>query len=429
MNKNRLKEQIDLIVKNKRVDEITLRVETENQNLTRFAENRIIQNVTKKTNDIYITAFNQKSAGTARTQDVSKESLLNTLKRAEEIAQSSPEDPEFIEPLAPEEIKDNDRYFERTKKITSREKVEDINEIKKEAVVNHMGIAGKYLNGEYSVGFANSRGHIAFHRYTKANLSLTAMLDGSSGYASEVDENIGEIDPKRVMDIAFKKAELGKNPVELKPGEYHVILEPEAIANFIPYLLWTMDRRAADEGYVYFSGRLGTKIVSEGINLYSDPYHVENPSEPFVSENGFPLDKTYLIENGILKNLVTSRYWAKKKNLNPCGFPTNVILQGGSKSLSEIIKECDDALLITRLWYIRFVNRMDLILTGMTRDGLYKIKDGKIVKSYRNMRFNDSPIRLLDSVIELGIQKRIEGYCLVPPIFAKGFKLSSATLF
>ena len=97
MNKNRLKEQIDLIVKNKRVDEITLRVETENQNLTRFAGNRIIQNVTKKTNDIYITAFNQKSTGTARTQDVSKESLLNTLKRAEEIAQSSPEDPEFIE--------------------------------------------------------------------------------------------------------------------------------------------------------------------------------------------------------------------------------------------------------------------------------------------------------------------------------------------
>jgi len=190
-----------------------------------------------------------------------------------------------------------------------------------------------------------------------------------------------------------------------------------------------MDRRAADEGYVYFSGRLGMKIVSEGINLYSDPYHVDNPSEPFVSENGLPLDKTYLIENGILKNLATSRYWAKKKNLNPCGFPTNVILQGGSKSLSEIIKECDDALLITRLWYIRFVNRMDLILTGMTRDGLYKVKDGKIVKSYRNMRFNDSPIRLLDSVTELGIQKRIEGYCLVPPIFAKGFKLSSATLF
>ncbi len=429
MNKGWLREKIDLLEKNKSVDEITLRVETEDQNLTRFAENHIIQNVTKKINDVYITAFNEKSTGTARTQDISRESLLSALKRAEEIAMNSPEDPEFVEPLDQVNIKDVDRYFENTKRVTPVDKAEVINELIKEAKAHNMEVAGKYLSGEYSIGFANSRGHMAFHNYTKADFSLTAMLDDSSGYANETDENLEKISPKRVADIAFKKASLGKNPAELKPGEYPVILEPQALADFMPFLAWTMDRRAADEGYVYFSKRLGTKIASKNVNLYSDPYCVDNPSEPFVSENGLPFDKTYWIENGILRNLHTTRYWAKKKNLKPVGFPNNVNLGGGKKSLSEMIKGCNDALLITRLWYIRFVNRMDLILTGMTRDGLYKVRDGRIVTAFKNMRFNDSPIRLLNSVIELGIPKRVEGYCLIGPVFAEGFKLSSVTLF
>lgn len=429
MKKDWLIEKIDLLIKKKSVDEITLRVVRESQNLTRFAENHIIQNVTKKTNDIYITAFNGKSTGTTRTQDTSEESLLRNLKRAEEIAINSPADPEFIEPLEPIEINGVDRYFNNARDLTPEEKAEEINKIKKEAVAKGMEIAGQYLNGEYSVGFANSLGHIAFHQHTLVNFSITAMLDDSSGYAGEADENLDKINLRRVADIAFKKASLGKNPVELTTGEYPVILEAQAIADFIPFLKWMMDRRAADEGYVYFSGRLGKKIASENVNLYSDPYNFDNPSEPFVSENGLPLGKIVWIENGVLKNLQTSRYWAKKKNLKPIGFATNIILEGGKKSLEEMIKSCDDALLITRLWYIRFVNRMDLNLTGMTRDGLYKIKNGEIVSAFKNMRFNDSPIRLLNSVAEFGIPRRIQGYCLVPPVFVKGFKLSSTTLF
>jgi predicted Zn-dependent protease len=429
MNEGWIKEKIGLLKDNRRVDDVALRVTTEDQNLTRFAENRIIQNVSKKINDVYITAFNDKARGVARTQDTKDESLLRTLKRAEEIALNSPADPEFIEPLDEREVKGIQRYFGRTKDITPGEKAEEINRIKKEAKSRRMEIAGQYSNGEYFVGYANSRGHIAFHCYTNVSFSLTAMLDDSSGYASETDENIDKVDPGRVADVAFSKAILGKDPVGLKAGEYVVILEPQAVADFIPFLAWSMDRRASDEGYVYFSGRLNKKIASPKINLYSDPYCIDNPSEPFVSENGLPLEKVYWIENGILKNLHTSRYWANKKNLKPIGFPTNVILGGGKKSTAEIIKESDDALLVTRLWYIRFVNRKDLMLTGMTRDGLYRVKNGKIVTSFKNMRFNDSPIRLLDSVLELGLPKRIEGHALIPPIVAQGFKLASETLF
>lgn len=429
MNKDWLREKIELLKHNKRVDEVALQIHTEKQNLTRFAENHIIQNVSKDTIDIHITAFSDKSSGVAGTQNSRDQSLLCTLKRAEEIALSSPKDPEFVEPLVSMEVKNIERYFIGANEITPKEKAEEINKIKKNAISKNMEVAGVYLNGEYSTGFANSLGHIAFHSYTKANFSLTAMLDDSSGYASEADEDIDKVDPVQVADIAFKKAILGKHPEELKPGKYQVILEPLAFAGFIPFLGWTMDRRAADEGYIYFSDRLGTKIVSSVINLYSDPFNSDNPSLPFVPNDGLPLEKTHWIENGILKNLHTSRYWASKKSLKPIGVPTNVILEGGKKSLTEIIEGTDDALLVTRLWYIRFVNIKDFILTGMTRDGLYRVRNGKVEAAYKNMRFNHNPVELLNSVVELGKTKRVEGYTLIPSIRTEGFDLSSGTSF
>lgn len=429
MNKDWLYEKIEFLKKNKKVDELSLRIYSENQNLSRFAENHIIQNVTKRTNHIYITSFKGKSTGTSKTEDISDESLQRNLRRAEEIAINSPDDPEFVETLEPVEINDVDRYSENTRDLTPLQKAIEISEIKKEAVKKGMEIAGQYLNGEYKVGFVNSKGHIAFHSYTFANFSITAMLEDSSGYSSITDEDINKINSKRVAEVAFNKAIIGKNPEELKAGEYKVIFEPQAIVDFIPFLKWTMDRRASDEGYVYYSNRMGKKIASDNINFYSNPYNNKNPSQPFVSESGLPLGKIYWIENGILKNLQTSRYWAKKKNIKPIGSPSNFIFDGGYKSKDEIIEGADDALLITRLWYIRFVNRMDMNLTGMTRDGLYRVKNGKIVNAYKNMRFNDSPIRLLNSVIELSKQERVEGYCLVPTFYVSAFKLSSSTLF
>ena len=429
MNKDWLYEKIEFLKRNKKVDDLSLCIYSENQNLSRFAENHIIQNVTKKTNHIYITAFNDKSTGTSKTEDISDESLLRNLRRAEEIAINTPEDPEFVEPLESVEINDVDRYFENTRDLTPLQKAIEISEIKKEAIKKGMEIAGQYLNGAYRVGFANTKGHIVFHSYTLGNFSITAMLDDSSGYLSSTDEDINKINSKKVAEVAFNKAIIGKTPKELQAGEYKVIFEPQAIVDFIPFLKWTMDRRASDEGYVYYSNMMGKKIASDNINFYSNPYNNKNPSQPFVSKNGLPLSKIYWIENGILKNLQTSRYWAKKKNIKPIGNSSNFIFDGGNKSKDEIIESADDALLITRLWYIRFVNRMDMNLTGMTRDGLYRIKNGKIVNAYKNMRFNDSPIRLLNSVIELSRQERVEGYCLVPTFYVSAFKLSSRTLF
>lgn len=429
MNKDFLQSRIDLINKNKKVEHVSLHIDCEDRNLTRFAENRIIQNVSKETNDIRIKAFHEQSTGLARTQDTSDESILRNLKRAEEIAMSSPEDPEFVEPLEKSEVMEVDRFTEETGELSTMEKAETVKKIRDRALKKGMEIAGRYVNGEYFEGFANTRGHIASHHATQAEFTITAMFEDSSGYGSDASEDIGVIDPEKIASRAFRKAELTRNPEELEPGEYPVILEPQAVADLIPYFSWTMNRRAADEGYVYFAGKMGEEIFDPSINMYSDPEHPDNPSQPFQSSNGLPLKRVKWVEEGVLKNLITERFWARKKGIEPVGFPTNVIIDGGSKNLEQLIKSCDEGLLITRLWYIRFVNRQDMVLTGMTRDGLLKIEDGEIAGAVKNMRFNDSPVRLLKNVIELGKEERVGCSYLVPPVYSSGFKLASKTLF
>jgi len=135
------------------------------------------------------------------------------------------------------------------------------------------------------------------------------------------------------------------------------------------------------------------------------------------------------IERGVLKTLVYSRFWAQKQGKAFTGPPSNLILQGGTHSLDELVAQVEDGLLITRFWYIRFVDPMQLLLTGMTRDGVYRIEKGKVTHAVKNLRFNESPLVVLQNVQLLGVPQRVEGRLLVPPVVVNNFTFSSTTTF
>ena len=129
--------------------------------------------------------------------------------------------------------------------------------------------------------------------------------------------------------------------------------------------------------------------------------------------------------------MVTSRFWGEKTGKPPTGHPTNLILEGGRSSLEEMIRATERGVLVTRFWYIRFVDPMSLLLTGMTRDGLFWIEKGRIRNGLKNMRFNESPFRTLKQVEELGSPVLTGEYlpALVPPMKVSGFTFSSGTTF
>jgi len=421
---------IDFLDKKRECDDVVLFYEERTSNLSRFAENRITQNMSKKIEKMNIKAVVQGRIGSAVTTLCDRVSLLKTLRKAEEIASNVPEDPEFMPPLLPQKYKDVQRESEGTVKITPLIKAKKIFGIVDEAKKRNASVAGYFSNEKVTLSILNTKGFFCSHSFTNACFSITVIKDGSSGFAEKNDENAEKIDERNLFEVALLKAERGKNPIEIAPGNYPVFLEPQALARLMIHPIYLMDKRAADEGWSFFSGKEGKMISSSNITLFSDPFYPENPSIPFdISNDGIPLKREVWIKNGVLNKLWTSRYWAKKNDIEVTGFPSNVVMEGENKTGEEIIKDIDYGLLVTRLWYIRFVNQKELILTGMTRDGLFLIENGRISRSVKNLRFNDSPFTMLSTVKYIGRPERIYGRYLVPPIFASRFHFASSTQF
>src|SRR5690606_11875128 len=128
------------------------------------------------------------------------------------------------------------------------------------------------------------------------------------------------------------------------------------------------------------------------------------PEIPTATWNGEgqPLKKMNWIENGVVKNLAYSRFWAQQQGVEPVPFPSNFIMEGGTASLEDLIKDTKKGILVTRLWYIRSVDPQTLLYTGLTRDGTFYIENGKILHPVKNFRFNDSPIIMLNNLETLG---------------------------
>ena len=215
------------------------------------------------------------------------------------------------------------------------------------------------------------------------------------------------------------------------PGAYTVILEPEAVADLLVFLTFALNARTADEGRSFLSkpgggNRLGEKLFADGVTLRSDPFNPRNPGVPWADggggrrfggrgAGGLPSDKTIWIQNGVVRMLAVDRYWAKKTGATPVPLSGGIILEGSDKPLEALIAETPRALLVTRFWYIRSVNPQNAMATGLTRDGVWLIENGKVVHPVNNFRFNDSPVNLL---------KNLEATSMATPAGSEFFALT-----
>ncbi len=207
--------------------------------------------------------------------------------------------------------------------------------------------------------------------------------------------------------------------IELPAGRYETLLPPTAVADLMVYLYWMASARDAGEGRSVFSAkgggdRIGDRLSELPLTLYSDPDQPGLECPPFqitpisqdesAFDNGSPAKPTKWIDNGVLSNLYRSRSWAERAGGEHRQYIDNLVLTApeGTKSLDEMIAGTERGLLITCLWYIRTVDPQTLLLTGLTRDGVYLIEDGQVRGVVNNFRFNESPVDLLSRVSEVG---------------------------
>ena len=396
----------------------------------RYARNSVSTAGHRSNQTLVVQSSFGKKSGTATIDEFDDESLKRVVARAEELANLSPENPEFMEPLGPQTYDNAINYSEATAKITPEYRAEVANSSIEPAAAKEVTAAG-FLDD--SAGFSammNSNGLFAYNKETFLEFTVTMRTnDGTgSGWVTRDVNDVAKFDSAEASKVAIDKAVLSKQAKAIEPGKYTVILEPSAGLGLLNGLGRSINARQADEGRSFMSKegggtKIGEKIVDERVNLWSDPLNPEVPSATW-NGSGQPLNKTSWIENGVVKNLAYDRFWAKEKGVEPVPFPSNFIMAGGDASLDELIKSTKKGILVTRLWYIRSVDPQTLLYTGLTRDGTFYIENGAIKYPVKNFRFNESPIIMLNNLETLGKQIRVDGN-LIPYMKIRDFTFTS----
>jgi predicted Zn-dependent protease len=262
--------------------------------------------------------------------------------------------------------------------------------------------------------------------------------DGTgSGWASDGSREWSDVEAAALGARAARKALTSQNPVAIEPGPYTVILEPQAVADLIPILMRSFGAREADEGRSPFArkeggNRIGEKVADDRVTIWSDPSDAELRVQPFDGE-GLPIGRTVWIENGVLKNLAYSRFWAQKHGKAPTPSPGGVDgepagglrMAGGTKTVDELVAGTARGILVTHFFYIRYLDPRTVLLTGLTRDGTFLVEDGKIAHPIKNLRWNESPLFMLAKVEDIGRAERTSKGVVLPAIKAREFTFTS----
>ena len=370
----------------------------------RFARNSVTTSGASSGYSLAIQAKFGQRIGTVTASEFSDAALQRAMRNAEEIARLTPENPEAMPFVGAQTYADIKTYFDDTADAAPEWRAGAVKAALDAAKVKSVDAAGYVETSAQVQAVATSKGQFGYGRYTAADYNLTARTpDGAgSGWASKSFNELRLLQPATLAGAAIDKAARSHNPTAIEPGKYTVVLEPAAMADIVANLVFAADARQADEGRSFFSKkgggtRVGETIVNEKVTIYSDPVHPLAPAIPFDGE-GLPLTRINWIDKGVLKNLSYSRDWAQKQGKAATPQPGNLILEGGSATMDELIAGVQRGILVTRFWYIRALDPQTLVFTGLTRDGLFLIENGKVTRPIKNMRWNESPIFALNNL-------------------------------
>ncbi|MBA2627531.1 MAG: TldD/PmbA family protein [Gemmatimonadales bacterium] len=400
----------------------------------RFARNTVTTSGENENTGMSIRSSFGKRSGSASLNQFDDATIERAVRRAEELARLAPEDPEYMPPLAPQTYAQTPSYVEATANITPEYRAQLAGDSIAAAKAKGCTAAGFLEGGAGWSARMNSAGLFGYQRSTSVTYTISARTpDGTgSGWAGQSAVDVSRIDGAAAARVAVDKAVASRDARAIEPGKYTVVLEPAASVELIQNLL-NVDARSADEGRSFLAKpgggtRLGEKLMDERVRIYSDPMNPEVPSGRWNGD-GRPQQRTVWIEKGAYQNLAYTRYWAEKQGKPALPGPANFIMDGGTESLEDLIRGTARGLLVTRTWYIRSVDPQTLLFTGLTRDGTFYIEDGQIRYAVKNMRFNESPVIMLNNLDALGRPVRVSTDesqpSLVPPMRIRDFNFSS----
>jgi len=381
----------------------------------RFARNSVsTAGVVNEVNLAVQVSFGKRS-GVATTNDFDDAALERVMRRAEELAKLAPENPEFVAAVDKQDYTATPTFVQATADIDPAFRAQVAADSIKPCREEDLVAAGFLVDSNGFIATANSRGNFGYQQLNSVDYTCTVRTadETGSGWVARNLADASKFDASTEIKTAIRKAKGSKDAKALEPGKYTVVLEPAAVSGLLMFMLFGFDARQADEGRSFLSkkgggNRLGEKVFDERINAFTDPAHADVPVLPWDAD-GLPRGMHPIIENGVVKHLNYSRYWAQQKERDLIAQPGNIIMTGGDKSTEEMVASTKRGVLVTRTWYIRMVDPQTVLLTGLTRDGTFYIEDGEVRYPIKNFRFNESPIIMLNNIEELGRPERLNG--------------------
>jgi len=285
----------------------------------------------------------------------------------------------------------------------------------------------------------------------EGRLELTAKSHDRtrSTWAGRAGLDLAEVDRELRQGLAWQA-----NRVEVAPGRHTAVLTPSAVSDLMIELYWSSVARDAADGQSVWSSagggtRVGEQVGDRRVHLWSDPLMPGLEAMPFVAatgssgsssvfDNGLPVEAVSWIRDGVLANLISTRFTALETGLPFRAGVDNLRLDvaGATGSIEDVVARTDDGLLVTCLWYNRVVDPQSLLLTGLTRDGVYAVRGGEVVGAVTNFRFNDSPVAVLSRIADAGtsvstLAREMGDYfnrAAMPPLVVRDFNFSTVSL-
>jgi predicted Zn-dependent protease len=375
-------------------------VQAEHSGFARFAGSEVHQPTLIENVSVFVRVVRGNRVGAAAANRIDDEGLRDLALRAGEAAEAAPEDPDLPALAGASALPDVEGYDEETAGLSPADQAR----LAADAIggAGDTPVYGFFTSGTATVAVVTSAGFAAEQTSTDAVALALAATDGASGYAEQTSWAVGDVDPAAVARQAFELAKRTANADELEPGTYRAVLGPYAVGELLQYFAFdAFSGLALLEERSYLAGKLGERRFDEKVSIADDALDPQGLPKQFDFE-GVPKQRVPLVENGVLRGAVwdstsAARAGGSRQSTGhapPPAFrrwgplPFALSLAGGeAESIDELVELVGDGIYITRLHYLGIVEPRQGILTGMTRDGTFRIRDGKLAEPLVNLRF------------------------------------------
>lgn len=427
------------------VDGVELVVAASLTGVTRYASSQIIQNIVRREARVYVRAVVGDKTATATTNQLDREHLERAVTAAAEAARAARVDPEFPGLADPVEVGTPSalmRYDEATAEAAPQRRAR--------IVADAVGAAGPHTasgvveTSSHVYAVFSSTGISCFDALTRCVVTALVEAGDRTGWAEASSSSVDGVDPGALARRATEKATRPGKPGNAAPGSYDVVLEEPAVALLVDYLGYAgFGAKQVIEGESFLARRRGSVVAAPAVTVADDAAHARSIGIGFDFE-GVPKKRVAVIDAGVATGPVTDRRTARAMGVPLSGhgsgsaevgpFAANIVLEPGTSTRDELVNGVDDGLLVTRFHYVNVLDRPATLLTGMTRDGTFRIRGGEIAEPVNNLRFTQGVLDALRDTTGIGRDLATFapdwgsfGSTAAPAMRVSGFDFTSAT--